>query len=308
MDEPYPSGPRILAGLGALVMGAYFGVLSPLSQLEAGNPLTAIAMVVATLPLVAFLGLLAAAPDALQRILRPISKIDLRDGGHVAAAVTMAGTLFFVLGFGALASGVNAYETHVVHGEPMGPVDGNALFAGLVLNLIILVIPVFFYVSFVHGKGPAATFDALGIRSEGAASAILQGFAVAVGFILLLVIASAVVMGFEVEVPENEQALAIAKSVTVLGAFGIAVGSSVSEEIFFRGFLQPRIGMFGQAAVFALAHLSYVNVLEVVITFALALAFGYMYRRSGNLLAPIAAHFLFNLIMLVAGVYAPEPA
>lgn len=308
MAEPYPAGARLLAGFGAAAIGLYFGVALPLTFAGTGYPLTAAATAATAAPLVMFLGLLAASPDALQRILRRFSPANLRDPGHVAALVVMAGTLYFVLGYGALTTGIHAYEQVVVHGEPEAAIDGNALFVGLVVNLIVLVLPVVFYVSFIHGKGPAATLRALGLRPEGAAAATLQGFAVALAFIVLMVVASAVVSGLQMEVPENERALAIARSVTVLGAFGIAVGSSVSEEIFFRGFLQPRIGVWGQAVVFALAHLSYVNVLEVVITFALALAFGAMYRRTGNLLAPIAAHFLFNLIMLIAGIYAPEPA
>jgi membrane protease YdiL (CAAX protease family) len=134
----------------------------------------------------------------------------------------------------------------------------------------------------------------------------LLGFGLALACIFGLLLVSLALQGASVSVPENERALEIAKSVTLLGALGIAAGAAISEEVFFRGFLQPRIGVVAQAVLFGLAHLSYVNVLEVVVTLTLGLLFGLVYRSTRNLYAPIAAHFLFNLIMLVIGIYAPE--
>lgn len=312
MSGAYASGPRVLAGAGAAGSGLAFGVLTPLGLLEQGYVWSAAVAVVTVLPLFLFLSLLAVAPATLQRLLRPVSALDLQDGAHVAVAVIMAGTLYFTLGFGALVNGVNAVESTLL--APAGPaapaaegrIDGEALFTGLTLNAFVLIVPAIAYVSVVHGGGPLAALHRLGLRSEGAGRATLIGFGIALGFILLLVAVSAAVSAAGIEMPQNDLALAIAKSVTVLGAFALAVVSSVSEEVFFRGFLQPRIGLLAQAVLFGLAHLSYVHVLEVVVTFSLGLAFGIALRRTGNLWAPIAAHFLFNLIMLLAGIYAPE--
>lgn len=308
MGRP-PSAPaRALAGLGALVMAAFFGVVSPLGLLAKGYPYTAATLVLAVLPLVLFLALLALAPAALQRVLSRFTALDLGDAGHVAAGVVMAGALFFVLGFGALVNGVYALEAAWFHpGDlALGEIDPRALAAGLVENAVILILPVVLYVSFVHGHGPLGALRAIGLRADGAGRAILGGFGAAILFILGLWVFSALVAASGLTVPENERALAIAGSVTLAGALGIAVVSSVSEEIFFRGFLQPRVGLFAQAVIFALAHLSYVHLLEVVVTFGLALVFGIMYRRTGSLWGPIAAHFLFNLLMLLAGLYAEE--
>jgi len=43
-------------------------------------------------------------------------------------------------------------------------------------------------------------------------------------------------------------------TITLPLAFGLALLSSVSEELFFRGALMPVIGAWGQAVVFALMH------------------------------------------------------
>lgn len=304
----YPAGPRVLAGIGGVLVALSFGMLMPANLLAAGYPLTATTMLVTTIPLVAFLTLLALAPGALQAILRRVTRLDLRDAGHVAAAVVMAGTLYFVIGYGSLTNGIYAYESVVLLDEEPAAISGEALLTGISINLIVLVLPALFYVAMVHEGGPAGALRRLGLHFDGAPRAILVGFGSALAVLAIIAVASLAVEGAQIEIPENERALDIARSVTVLGAFGIAIGAAISEEVFFRGFLQPRIGLFGQAAVFALAHLSYVNVLEVVVTFVLALIFGIIYRMTGNLLAPMAGHFLFNLLMLLAGMYAGEAA
>lgn len=301
-----PVGARLLAAFGAVVVGAWFGVLTPLTLQASGYPLTAAALVASVVPLVLFLALLAAAPDFLQRLLRRWTRLDLHDAGHVAAGVIMAGTLWFVLGYGSLVNGTYAYESIVLRGEEAPAISGDGLLQGLTLNLILLVLPPLFYVAFTGAGGPAAALRALGFRMEGAGRAVLAGFGVALLCIAVLAVAGAAVERFDVAVPENERALEIARSVSILGAFGIAVGAAVSEEVFFRGFLQPRVGLLAQAVLFSIAHLSYVNVLQVVVTFALGLLFGILYARTRNIWAPIAAHFLFNFIMLVAAMYAPD--
>lgn len=307
MAEAYPAGPRVLAGVGAVAALA-LGALLAGGYVEQGYPYSAGATLAATLPLVSFLGMLAVAPEGLQRLLSRFTRLDLRDGGHVVAAVVMAGALYVVLGLGSLASGVHALEA-LAQGrsdEVLGEVSPRQLALALVEGLIVLVVPALLYVSFVEGHGPVGAMRAMGLRGEGAGTAILVGFGVAFGFVFLLGVASLVVDRLGIHVPENERALSIARSVTVAGALGIAVASSLGEEVFFRGFLQPRIGLLAQAVVFSLAHLNYANVLELVVTFALGLAFGLMRQKTGSLWAPIAAHFLFNLLMLLAGIYGTE--
>jgi membrane protease YdiL (CAAX protease family) len=103
---------------------------------------------------------------------------------------------------------------------------------------------------------------------------------------------------------QNAKALEIAKGVTLAGAVALSAGSALGEEVFFRGYLQPRVGLLVTSLVFALAHFSYASVSEVAAVFLLALALGGLYRWTGNLWAPIAAHFVFNLVNLVAGIYS----
>ena len=72
-----------------------------------------------------------------------------------------------------------------------------------------------------------------------------------------------------------------------------------AEESFFRGILYPwikragfpRLALWGTALAFAATHS---NLMSFIPLAAFALALTLLYERTGNLLAPIAAHAFFN--------------
>jgi membrane protease YdiL (CAAX protease family) len=84
----------------------------------------------------------------------------------------------------------------------------------------------------------------------------------------------------------------------VLGVVTILL-APLAEELLFRGVLYswlkqagfPRVAVWGTALVFAAVH---VNAITFVPLMVLALVLAALYERTGNLLAPIAAHALFN--------------
>ena len=88
-----------------------------------------------------------------------------------------------------------------------------------------------------------------------------------------------------------------------LGVFAIVL-APVAEEFIFRGTLYPfvkqlgwpRLAWFGVSFAFALVH---DDAATFVPLFVLALALTWLYEKTDNLLAPIAAHALFNTVNLV---------
>ena len=88
-----------------------------------------------------------------------------------------------------------------------------------------------------------------------------------------------------------------------LGVFAV-VFAPVAEEFIFRGMLYPfvkqlgwpRLAWFGVSFAFALIHY---DAATFVPLFVLALALTWLYEKTDNLLAPIAAHSLFNAVNLV---------
>jgi membrane protease YdiL (CAAX protease family) len=89
----------------------------------------------------------------------------------------------------------------------------------------------------------------------------------------------------------------------------LALASSVGEELFFRGALMPWLGVWLQAAVFALLHVGPGRrfLPWTASAFGLGLAFGLLAKWTGNLGGPIAAHFMINYLNLryIVGERAP---
>jgi uncharacterized protein len=91
----------------------------------------------------------------------------------------------------------------------------------------------------------------------------------------------------------------------ILGFFVIAVLASFSEELVFRGMLQPTLqratgnvhaGIWISAILFSCMHLQLYGFVPRVFLGAL---FGYMYYWSGNLLVPMIGHFVNNGLQVV---------
>ncbi len=88
-----------------------------------------------------------------------------------------------------------------------------------------------------------------------------------------------------------------------LGFFAVVL-APVAEEFIFRGVLfpfvkqlgWPKLAWFGVSFLFALIHGSAAIFIPL---FVLALALTWLYEKTGNLLAPIVVHSLFNATNLV---------
>jgi membrane protease YdiL (CAAX protease family) len=90
----------------------------------------------------------------------------------------------------------------------------------------------------------------------------------------------------------------------------LALASAVGEELMFRGALQPLLGLWPQAIIFALLHigpgtrfLPWTGSALVV-----GLGFGLLVRWTGDLGGPIVAHFVINYLNLgfIARVELPD--
>jgi membrane protease YdiL (CAAX protease family) len=78
-----------------------------------------------------------------------------------------------------------------------------------------------------------------------------------------------------------------------------ALSAGVVEEAFFRGFLQPRIGLWLSSAFFVLGHLSYGQPLLLVGIAVLSILYGTLVRWRQNIWPAIAAHILFDGVQLL---------
>jgi membrane protease YdiL (CAAX protease family) len=153
--------------------------------------------------------------------------------------------------------------------------------------------------------------EAFGFRGPALKRALLT----AVGFILVVLPVVLLLQWVCVNTlekfgqPAGDQAavklLTTAKSgwtIVYLGVFAVVL-APVAEEFIFRGMLFPfvkqlgfpRLAWVGVSFLFALIHL---NAPTFVPLFTLALGLTWLYEKTGNLLAPITAHALFNAVNL----------
>jgi membrane protease YdiL (CAAX protease family) len=92
----------------------------------------------------------------------------------------------------------------------------------------------------------------------------------------------------------------------------ISLSAGLVEELFFRGFLQPRLGIWVTTGLFVLAHAAYGAPAMFVTVAFLSLAYGWLARRRGSVWAAVAAHTLFDavqlLLVLPAALRAMEDA
>jgi membrane protease YdiL (CAAX protease family) len=77
------------------------------------------------------------------------------------------------------------------------------------------------------------------------------------------------------------------------GILAISIAPGVAEESFFRGALQPRVGVLLAALAFAAIHTQYALTLDSLLVFGLGCALG-LVRRQLNTTAAIVTHAAYN--------------
>lgn len=79
----------------------------------------------------------------------------------------------------------------------------------------------------------------------------------------------------------------------------ISLSAGVVEEWFFRGFLQPRIGIALSTVFFVLAHFSYGQPFMLIGITMLSLMYAFLVKWRQNIWPAIAAHVLFDAVQLL---------
>lgn len=84
-------------------------------------------------------------------------------------------------------------------------------------------------------------------------------------------------------------------------AFLLSALAAVSEEILFRGALQPVFGLVFVSIVFALSHNQYALTPATLIVFVVGLGLGWL-RRRRNTNTAIIAHFIYDFVQLAISI------
>lgn len=211
--------------------------------------------------------------------------------GKAAAYLVLALTFLLIYGSAALSLATDVTYT----------LTESMLFFSLAFNVFIMVGAAVVFVYLYYGGN---VFEHLYFRREGSARSLIYGAGVAIAF-LFATGAVLILTGYEEKNPLAEE---IGKQLSVVSLLFIPVFSALSEEVFFRGFLhmqmEERIGftpaVLASSALFACAHLEYGTLLQVVMPFLFGIVLGFLMHRCRNTWAPIAAHFTYNFVSLLA--------
>ena len=90
----------------------------------------------------------------------------------------------------------------------------------------------------------------------------------------------------------------------IAGIAVIALAPGIAEEAFFRGALQPRLGIWLSALAFAAVHTQYALTVDTLLVFVLGAGLGVI-RRALNTTSSMTAHTAYNAL---AGIGLPAAA
>lgn len=130
---------------------------------------------------------------------------------------------------------------------------------------------------------------------------LVAGVAAWLSVIVLMIVAGLVLwsLGGEGLVPTEAPPLVPwLAGLPLLLRLGLSLSAGVAEEVFFRGFLQPRTGVVLSSALFVLAHLSYEQPFMLIGVLFLSVVFAALVLWRQNIWAAIIAHATFDAIQL----------
>ncbi|MEJ2086063.1 MAG: CPBP family intramembrane metalloprotease [Acidobacteriota bacterium] len=178
-------------------------------------------------------------------------------------------------------------------------------------GILILCVAVWYVCGFVFigiGSGPETRSwkTQLGFRAKSIWRELGLGLIAGVGAWLLVLVVLVVVgmtiwwLGGEEMLPQQPPPLIPWIAALPLGfKLLVSVSAGVSEEIFFRGFLQPRMGLAASTGLFVLAHASYEQPIMLVGILILSLVYGLLAQWRQTIWPAIAAHALFDAVQLL---------
>jgi membrane protease YdiL (CAAX protease family) len=165
------------------------------------------------------------------------------------------------------------------------------------LQLFMLSLPLYLK---MRWKGIGGALEELGIRKEGAIRNVAIGIAATFALIALMGGAEYALRALGLSDLQGVQ-----DRIEGFPQFIVAMAftlTPVSEEFFFRGMLFPAFGVVASSLLFAVSHYGYGSASEIIMSFAIAFTFCWLYKKTGSLIPPIVSHALFNAISLaVAG-------
>ncbi|MFH1663918.1 MAG: CPBP family intramembrane glutamic endopeptidase [archaeon] len=166
------------------------------------------------------------------------------------------------------------------------------------LDLILVFIPLLYY--YRKNKSVKKSFSELGIKRIEKKQLAKKSAEILGGLIAIVFIISLASSFFNVndlgKVTETVKAITFTSPLLLLYYMTVRV---TAEEIFFRGFLVSKTGIWVSSIAFGLAHFMYGSVIEVFGAFIAGLFLAYFFQKNNNLVPNIIGHMAYNAVSLL---------
>jgi membrane protease YdiL (CAAX protease family) len=168
---------------------------------------------------------------------------------------------------------------------------------------------VFFLICYYALSGRRSIVDFLRLRSERPAHDLAVGAGIGLVGWVLTILTAAVILGIGYLLsprgrPGEPTEASVSPVIVWLVAqpvwvkIGIVVSAMLVEELFFRGFLQPRVGPVAATLMFTAAHGAYGQPIVLVGILVIAAVLAVTFAIYRNVLPCIVAHGVFDAIQM----------
>jgi membrane protease YdiL (CAAX protease family) len=167
---------------------------------------------------------------------------------------------------------------------------------------------VFFLVCYYALSGRRSISEFLSLRSDRPGHDLAVGAAIGVVGWVLTILTAAVILGIGYLLSPKERGVPADAAVSPMIVWLVAqplwvkalivVSAMVVEELFFRGFLQPRVGPVAATLMFTAAHGAYGQPLVLVGILVIAAVLAVTFTVYRNVLPCVVAHGVFDAIQM----------
>lgn len=175
----------------------------------------------------------------------------------------------------------------------------NYDFLGNVATLVPLSIAVIAYLRIYKGVSFSNMYVSLGLASKGAQHKLLLGIMLLIMVILFEMFVN--LASYATGTSINTNVSQVLSGAPLWFYVFIAVIEPINEELLFRSFLVPRLGIIPSALLFGLAHYSYMSTfgVEMIAAFIFGTIAGYIFKKTGSAYPGIFAHIAINSIAVL---------
>ena len=221
------------------------------------------------------------------------TQFNIKKPRHILALIILTVTVLYIFGhplYGAISSLLFGQQQTMAN-----PTERGIMFS-LLLNTLFMVGCSFAWLKLVHGFNLKEILRELKFKRKKMHIALFYGVATTVLFWITMVLILLMIVFFTGFKEENLIAYELGKALSWSGVIVVSLLAALSEETFFRGFLQQRIGIIPASLLFGFVHVGYGTISQVILPVVFGIILGILVIRTRNIFSAVSAHFSFNLV------------